>query len=88
MNISQKKVCLVPQKYKGVKISYEGYPTEFVGSTQYHKINRNKKFLKKKYVCTLKVEMSYPTYGTSKVKKRQKFAWELLEGICGLDSQS
>jgi hypothetical protein len=31
---SQKKVCLVPQKCKGAKNSYGGYPTEFAGSTQ------------------------------------------------------
>jgi hypothetical protein len=33
-NIFPKNVCLVPQKCKGVKNSYGGYPTEFAGSTQ------------------------------------------------------
>jgi hypothetical protein len=32
--ISPKKVCLVPQKCKGAKNMYGGYPTEFAGSTQ------------------------------------------------------
>jgi hypothetical protein len=33
-NIFPKKVCLVLQKRKGAKNSYEDYPTEFAGSTK------------------------------------------------------
>jgi hypothetical protein len=35
-----KKVCIVPQKWKGTKNSFGDYPTEFAGSTQ----NKKKMF--------------------------------------------
>jgi hypothetical protein len=35
-----KKICLVPQKSRGAKNSYRGYPTEFAGSTQ-NQINQS-----------------------------------------------
>jgi hypothetical protein len=31
---NQKKVCLVPQKWKGAKNSFEGHSTEFASSTK------------------------------------------------------
>jgi hypothetical protein len=34
MKFFPKKVCLVPQKCKGAKNSYGGYPTVIAGSTQ------------------------------------------------------
>jgi hypothetical protein len=34
---SRIKVCLVLKKWKEAKNSYEGYPTEFAGSTQNRK---------------------------------------------------
>jgi hypothetical protein len=35
-NFSNKKICLVPQKWKRAKTSYGGYPTKFAGWTQNH----------------------------------------------------
>jgi hypothetical protein len=58
MNIFPNKKYLVTQKCKRAKNSYEGYPTEFAGSTQNHKkkyrntksTNQDEHFPKKK-VC-------------------------------------
>jgi hypothetical protein len=74
---SQKKVCVVPQMCTRAKNSYEGYPTEFAGSTQnprkYRNIkstNKNENFPKKSM------------FSTSNVYRSHKFVWGLSDGIC------
>jgi hypothetical protein len=67
-----KKVCLVPYKCKGAKNSYEGYPTEFAGSTQNpKKITRTPNLPIKKKIFPKKVFKS--------LKEPKK---ELPDGIC------
>jgi hypothetical protein len=79
-----KKVYLIPQKWKKNKNIYGIYMTKFASSTQnYKKIIKTpnqpfeiKKISKKSFSST------------SKVKRSQKFVWELPDGVCRLNPKS
>jgi cellulose biosynthesis protein BcsQ len=71
-------------KVKKNKDTYGIYPTKFASSTQKHK----KVIKTSNQPIEIKKMSSKSMFSTSKVKKRQKFVWELPDGICKLNPKS
>jgi hypothetical protein len=71
-----KKLCFVPKKWKGAKILYGGYPTEFAGSTL------NPKKIIETSNQPIKTKISQKNmFNILKELGNQKFVWGLPDGI-------
>jgi hypothetical protein len=75
---------LDPKSDKKNKDTYGIYPTKFASSTQQHK-----KFIETpNQPIEIKKISSKSMFSTSKVTRRQKFAWGLPDGVCRLNPKS
>jgi hypothetical protein len=78
----QKSIFNTP-KVKKTKIHYGIYPTKFASSTQKHK----KVIETPNQPIEITKILNKSMFSTSKVNRRQKFVWELPDGICRLNTK-